>query len=275
MCKLKQIFDFVILVFTFATLGVMMSGCEKKGTANAEKIKTDIRRINDDAWMQGKIEVLDEYYDPNFVRHIPPFPDLKGLDAYKQYMAKVRSDYSDIQITLHEIIVEGNTSVVQRTFMCKHTGQDSYIPVPPTGKELIEKSCVVSHWENGKIIEEWAYIDILGDFQQLGYKMTPPITETTFARVTVTQIKPAKLSESVKIYSESVVPDAKKQKGFRGIFLLSDFKTGEGLSIAIWDSEADAIANEQSGYYKAQTDKFKNLFTAKPIREGYTVTVQE
>jgi hypothetical protein len=56
--------------------------------------------------------------------------------------------------------------------------------------------------------------------------------------------------------------------------LLSDFKTGKGISIGIWDSEADAIASEQSGWYKAQVDKFKDLFTAKPIREGYVVTVQ-
>lgn len=105
--------------------------------------------------------------------------------------------------------------------------------------------------------------------------MIHPITVNTFARVTITQMKPEKVAEAVKIYGEIVVPDAKKQKGFRGIYLLSDFKTGKGFSIALWDSETDAIANEQSGYYKAQVDKFKDFLTAKPIREGYTVTVQE
>jgi len=43
----------------------------------------------------------------------------------------------------------------------------------------------------------------------------------------------------------------------------------------MWESEEDAIANEQSGYYKAQVDKFKDLMTAVPIREGYTITVEE
>ena len=57
--------------------------------------------------------------------------------------------------------------------------------------------------------------------------------------------------------------------------LFDVFKTGKGLSIAIWDSEADAIANEQSGYYKEQVDRFKDFYIAKPIREGYLVTVQE
>ena len=68
--------------------------------------------------------------------------------------------------------------------------------------------------------------------------------------------------------------EACKQKGFSGIYLLSDFNTGKSLSIAIWNSEEEALANEQSGYYKAQVDKFKDLMTAPPIREGYKVTVQ-
>jgi heme-degrading monooxygenase HmoA len=71
------------------------------------------------------------------------------------------------------------------------------------------------------------------------------------------------------------VPEAKKQKGFHVIMYLNDFQTGKALSISIWDSEADNIANEQSGDYKTAVDKLKNLFTAKPFRERYKVTVQE
>lgn len=96
----------VVLVVTFAALVVMVTGCERKETAKAEEIKTAMRRVHDEAWTRGKMEVLDKYYAANFVRHIPPFPDIKGLDAYRQYMAKVRADYSDIQIALHAIIVE-------------------------------------------------------------------------------------------------------------------------------------------------------------------------
>jgi hypothetical protein len=56
---------------------------------------------------------------------------------------------------------------------------------------------------------------------------------------------------------------------------LNDFKAGKAISISIWDGEADAIVNEQSGYYKTQVDRFKGMFTAPPVREGYVVTVQE
>ena len=95
-----------------------------------------------------------------------------------------------------------------------------------------------------------------------------------FARVTVVQMKTDKFDESVKLYEESVVPAAKSQKGYLGAYLLADRKTGKSLSISVWDSEEDAITNEQSGYYQEQVGKFKDLFTAPPVQEGYEVVVQ-
>ena len=95
-----------------------------------------------------------------------------------------------------------------------------------------------------------------------------------FARVTIVQVKIDKLDETVKIYEENVVPAAKSQKGYRGIYLLTDRNTGKGYSISLWDSEEDAIANEQSGYYQEQVGKFKDSFAAPPDQEGYEVSVQ-
>lgn len=96
-----------------------------------------------------------------------------------------------------------------------------------------------------------------------------------FARVTLTEMIPDKTDEATKLYRESVVPAAKAQRGFCGIYLLSNSKTGKAISISLWDSEADAIANEQSGYYQEQVGKFIDVFTAPPGQEGYEVAVQE
>jgi len=95
-----------------------------------------------------------------------------------------------------------------------------------------------------------------------------------FARVTRVQIKSNTLDETEKIYRESVIPAAKSQKGYHGTYMLADRKTGKGMAFTLWDSEEDAIANEQSGYYREQLVKFKNVFAAPPIREGYEVIVQ-
>jgi heme-degrading monooxygenase HmoA len=96
-----------------------------------------------------------------------------------------------------------------------------------------------------------------------------------FARLTIIQSKIESFDEMVKLFSESVVPEAKAQKGYLGVLLLTDRTTGKAISIAIWESEEDAIANEKSGYYQEQVDKFKDYFTAPPVREGYEVSVKD
>ena len=95
-----------------------------------------------------------------------------------------------------------------------------------------------------------------------------------FARLTIVQVKLENMDETKNIYGESVVPAAKSQKGYQGAYMLVDRETGRGVSISLWDSEEDAIANEQSGYYQEQVGKFKEFFTAPTVREGYEVSVR-
>ena len=98
--------------------------------------------------------------------------------------------------------------------------------------------------------------------------------ETMQARVTLTQILPDKMDQATAIYRDSVVPAGQQQKGFKGALLLANHGTGRGISITMWESEADMIAGESSGYYQQQLAKFKDVFGAPPVREQYEVTVQ-
>ena len=95
-----------------------------------------------------------------------------------------------------------------------------------------------------------------------------------FARLTIVQVKPDAVDEVTKIYRDKVVPAAKSQKGYKGILMLTDRKTGKGISIVMWESEEDAIANEKSGYYQQQVGRFKDYFTKPPAQEGYEVSIQ-
>ncbi len=94
------------------------------------------------------------------------------------------------------------------------------------------------------------------------------------ARVTTVQVKPENIDDTTKLYGESVVPAAKSQKGYQGAYMLVDRNTGKGVSISLWDSEEDARANEQSGYYQEQVGKFKDFLTAPPVQEGYEVVIK-
>ena len=95
-----------------------------------------------------------------------------------------------------------------------------------------------------------------------------------FARLIICEWKSDKLGEGIELYRDSVIPAAKPQKGFRGGYLLTDRKTGKGISIALWESEEDLIAGETSGYLREQLGKFKDYFAAPPVREIYEVSLQ-
>ena len=92
-----------------------------------------------------------------------------------------------------------------------------------------------------------------------------------FARVTLTKVPGDKVDEVAKIMQDSVIPAAKTQKGFLGLYSLGDTKEGKGITISLWETEEDCVANENSGYYQEQVDKFASFFTEAPVREGYEV----
>ena len=95
-----------------------------------------------------------------------------------------------------------------------------------------------------------------------------------FARFTTVQIKVNRIDEFIKRYEESVVPAAKTQKGYCGIYLFVDRETGNAVAASLWDKEEDALANEQNLYYQEQVAKFITFYKKNPIREGYEVCVK-
>jgi heme-degrading monooxygenase HmoA len=95
-----------------------------------------------------------------------------------------------------------------------------------------------------------------------------------YARVVTVQSQPGKTEETIRIYRDFVMPVSKQQQGFKGAFLLTDPNTGKGVSITLWETEADMRAGEASGYYQEQIAKFAQVFAGPPTREGYEVSVQ-
>jgi len=96
-----------------------------------------------------------------------------------------------------------------------------------------------------------------------------------FARLTTFQIKTDKIEEGIDLYNKSVVPALKSQKGFKKTYLLVNDKTGDGVSIGLWETETDVLASEQNLFYQEQLIKFLDLLSDPTyIREDYEVKVK-
>ena len=140
----------------------------------SEEMKAKIRHVIDEAWNKGNLDALDEIYASNYVVHRFPFPDIEGLEAYKQWVADSRAVYAPLHMTIDDIVLEGDNWAVGRwTAKATHTGQSAALPIPPTGKQITMVGCNVNRAEKGKWVETWEYGDWLGMLQQMG--VVPPM----------------------------------------------------------------------------------------------------
>jgi heme-degrading monooxygenase HmoA len=94
------------------------------------------------------------------------------------------------------------------------------------------------------------------------------------ARVVNLRVRPVDTEEMVRIYRDSVMTAYRRQPGFGGAMLLTDPETGIGISVTMWETEADREAVEASGHYK-KIAKFADFLVETPIRKHYEVSVLE
>ncbi len=77
----------------------------------------------------------------------------------------------DIRWKLEEIVAEGNMVVGRFTVM--GTPKEEWFGVPPSGKKFESGGIFILKIENGKVIEQWEDVDLLGTMMQLGMELKP------------------------------------------------------------------------------------------------------
>ena len=94
-----------------------------------------------------------------------------------------------------------------------------------------------------------------------------------FARITSFQLLPGMADNLIRHFQDVIVVAAAEQKGFHGMLLLTDHQAGRALSVDLWATEADLIADECASY-REQVTKVSGLLAGPPLREAYEVSVQ-
>ncbi len=95
-----------------------------------------------------------------------------------------------------------------------------------------------------------------------------------YARLVTSQLQPGKTDEAVRIFNESATPLLKERPGFKGAYVLGDRNTGRGVTITLWETEADASGMDTSGSYQQAIGLFAKFFVSPPAREQFEVLLQ-
>jgi steroid delta-isomerase-like uncharacterized protein len=127
-----------------------------------EENKVTVRRFYDEVINQNHLAVLDDLYGDAFVSHDLP----SEREALKRFISDFHSAFPDGQITIEQMITEGDTVALRATFHGTQTGQ--FQDVPPTGKTVTVPAQDMYRLVEGKIVEHWGGPNLLRLLQQLG-----------------------------------------------------------------------------------------------------------
>jgi predicted ester cyclase len=136
--------------------------------------KALIRRLFDEVWNQGKLEVTAELFGPAFVSPLPGA--LAGPEGERQHVAMIRTAFPDLHVAVDELVAEGETVVARGTMTGTNTGV--FMGRPPTSKAVSCWGVHIFRFANGRIAECWIGIDMLGMLIQLGITPSPWTDDT-------------------------------------------------------------------------------------------------
>jgi steroid delta-isomerase-like uncharacterized protein len=108
----------------------------------------------------------EEFLNPDFLDHHLPPGSPTGLAGLKQMMADFKKSFPDYNVTIEDMIAEGDKVVTRGTYRATHKGM--FRGVPATGKQITTTGINIWRIVDGKITEHWAESDSLGMLQQVG-----------------------------------------------------------------------------------------------------------
>jgi steroid delta-isomerase-like uncharacterized protein len=139
---------------------------------SAEENKAITRRINDEVWTNGNVDVTDELIADEYVHTVVGAPEpIRGSQGFRELVTMYRSAFPDFRITTEEQIAEGDVVVTRWTGSGTHQGD--LMGIPATGKQATTAGITIDRFADGKLVAGWAIFDQLGLLQQLGAVPTP------------------------------------------------------------------------------------------------------
>ena len=139
---------------------------------STEENKAIVRRVNDEVWNQGQLDVIDELIADDFVATIVGAPEqIRGPQGFREFVVMYRTAFPDLRITVDEQVAEGETVVTRWT--ANGTNEGELMGIPATGKQATTAGININRISGGKLVEGWGLFDQLGLLQQIGAVPVP------------------------------------------------------------------------------------------------------
>ena len=138
----------------------------------SEENKALHRKFFDEVMIKKNLAMIDELMAPDYIEHdeMPPGTP-SGAEGLKQMMGMFFSAFPDMHSTVDDVIAEGDKVVGRHTVTGTHSGD--FMGIPATGKQFSIGEVHIVRFANGKGVEHWGQVDMMGMMQQLGVIPAP------------------------------------------------------------------------------------------------------
>ena len=138
----------------------------------SEENKTLSRRVLEEVFSAGNLDVVDEIYSEEHVHHDPAMPEEgHGREHFKEFASMYRSAFPDVHVEIEDMIAEGDR--VATRWVASGTHEGDLMGISPTGRRVRVAGTTIDRIADGQIVETWDNYDALGMMQQLGAILSP------------------------------------------------------------------------------------------------------
>jgi steroid delta-isomerase-like uncharacterized protein len=126
------------------------------------------KRIIDEGFNAGRMEVFDEVCAPDVVSHDPAEQDdIRGIDAHKERTMGYRTAMPDLVVTIEDVFASGDR--VASRWTARGTNDGELMGMPPTHRHVEITGLTIDRFDaDGRVAESWDQWDNVGFMTQLG-----------------------------------------------------------------------------------------------------------
>ena len=133
----------------------------------SEENKARTRAFMEQVLNSKDVDALDNFFAADYVEHSEMPPGIPATrDGMKQMMGMYFEAFPDLQVTIEDMIAEGDKVVVRNTARGTHQGE--LMGIPATGNQVEMAEIHILRIADGMVVEHWGIEDQMGMMQQLG-----------------------------------------------------------------------------------------------------------
>ena len=114
----------------------------------------------------GDLNALADFFAADCIDHTAPGGALLGRAGIGALLAATLAAFSDVRVTIEDLVAEGDTVASRLTLKGRHTGE--FMGMAATGAEINTLQISIDRIADGRIVEHWGLTDQSALLQQLG-----------------------------------------------------------------------------------------------------------